>query len=158
MSHRVLHPVPRPHRGRRPAAALAVAVGATGLLAAPVAAATDSGAATPAVTKVLTNASNGSTTAVTKGEQVVVKLTSDGFRWTEASVINASAELVLRKESGHVSRNGSSTTTFLVVGYGNADLEATGTNKCSAGPVCNPLSVTWSANVYSYVLDPPPAT
>ena len=45
---------------------------------------------------VLTNASSGTTTVVTKGEDVVVKLSSPGFEWTEASVLSASPVAVLR--------------------------------------------------------------
>ena len=104
---------------------------------------------------VLTNTSNGTTTIVTRGEQVVVKLSSKGYDWTEASVINVSSELVLKKESGRVSSGGASVTKFLVVGYGTATLQATGTAKCASGPACDPLSVTWSANVDAPVQDPP---
>jgi predicted secreted protein len=114
------------------------------------------GASAAAHRVVLTNASNGTTTVVTQGEQVIVKLSSKGFDWTEASVIDASSEVVLKKESGHVSSGGTSVTKFLVVGYGTATLQATGTSKCASGPVCDPLSVTWSANVEAPVQDPPP--
>ena len=107
------------------------------------------------IASILTNTSNGTTTIVTRGEQVVVKLSSQGFDWTEASVINASSELVLKKESGHVSSGGTSVTKFLVVGYGTATLQATGSAKCASGPVCDPLSVTWSANIVAPVQDPP---
>jgi hypothetical protein len=115
------------------------------------------GASTPAHRVVLTNGSDGTSTIVTQGEQVVVKLSSDGFDWTEASVINAGAGLVLKEESGHVSSGGSSVTKFLVVGYGSVTLQATGTAKCASGPACDPLSVTWSANVLAPVQDPPPS-
>jgi hypothetical protein len=121
------------------------------LLAAPVTATVGAGAAGPAVTKVLTNASNGTTVVVTKGFQVEVKLASDGFRWTEASVINAGPAAVLQFVSGHVNPNGSSTTDFLVVGYGEATLQATGVKKCSNNPACTPTVMTWRANVISYV-------
>jgi predicted secreted protein len=153
-------PVARPHGGtahRRfvPATTwLLIAAGAGVLTVSPLAGPV-AGASTLADRVVLTNQSNGSTTVVTKGEQVVVKLHSDGFVWTEASVINASSELVLKKESGHVSSRGSSVTKFLVVGYGSATLQATGTAKCSSGPACGPPSVTWSANVVAPVQDPP---
>ncbi len=140
--------------------AVTLAFGTAGLLVGPatVGAATPSPTATAAVTKVLTNASNGTTTVVTKGWRVVVKLSSrDGYAWTEASVVNASPEVVLKKVSGHISRNGSSTTTFAVAGYGSATLVATGTATCT-GTVCVPLSINWSANVESVVLDPPGPT
>jgi hypothetical protein len=109
------------------------------------------GAATTAVTKVLTNASNGTTVVVTKGFGVEVRLASLGFRWTEASVINAGPEAVLRFESGYVFPNGSSVTNFRVVGYGEATLRATGVKKCSDNPACTPVVVVWSANVVSRV-------
>jgi len=145
------HPVIPPHRRLRPAAALGVAVAAGALLAAPVATTVDAGAASPAVTKVLTNASNGTTVVVTKGFQVEVKLASDGFRWTEATTINAGPEVVLQFESGHVGLNGSSMTGFRVVGYGEVTLQATGVKKCSNNPACTPVVMTWRANVISYV-------
>jgi hypothetical protein len=109
-------------------------------------------AASPAVTTVLTNASNGKTVYVAKGFEVEVKLASDGFRWTEASVVNAGPEVVLQKLSGHVYANGSSVTTFLVVSYsGEATLEATGVKKCNNSPACTPIVTVWHANVISYV-------
>ena len=54
-----------------------------------------------------------------------------------------------------MSSGGTSVTKFLVVGYGTASLQATGTAKCARRPVCDPLSVTWSANVVAPVQDPP---
>jgi hypothetical protein len=145
-----------------PVSALTLAIGAGALLAglATAGAAAPSTAASPAIIKVvLTNASNGTTTVVTKGWEVVVKLSSsDGFDWTEASVApSATAQVVLHKVSGHVSRNGSSTTTFDVIGYGTATLMATGSAKCTS-TVCLPLSQNWTANVDSVVLDPPGPT
>jgi hypothetical protein len=141
-----------------PATALAVVAAGAGALAMSPAGGSLAGASTTSAHRVvLTNQSNGSTTIVTKGEQVVVKLKSDGFDWTEASVVNASAENVLVQESGHVSSGGSSITKFLVVGYGTATLQATGTEKCSkTPPVCDPLLTHWSANVEAPVQDPPP--
>jgi hypothetical protein len=150
VSHRA-HPVPRPHRRLRPAAALGAVVAAGTLFAAPVATTTGAGAASPVVTKVLTNASNGKTVVVTKGFQVEVELASDGFRWTEASGVNAGPEAVLQFESGHVDPNGSSLTDFRVVGYGEVTLEATGVRKCSNNPACTPIVRVWRANVISYV-------
>ena len=108
---------------------------------------------------VLTNASSGTTTVVVKGEDVVVKLSSPGFEWTEASVLSASPVAVLKKLSGHVSPDGSSVTKFEVVGYGTASLEAIGNATCTAstaGGACIPISVLWQANVASPVVDPPP--
>jgi len=122
----------------------------------------NAGAAAPSATGavkvvVLTNSSNGTTTLVTKGEEVVVRLTSDGYRWTKASVVNASAVPVLRFVSGHVAPDGSSSTTFLVVGYGSAALRAVGNPKCLPSGCALP-SLLWTANVVSPVIDPPPPT
>ncbi len=142
------------------ASALGLVVGTGALLTGPATtgAVAPSATATPVVTKVLTHASNGTTTTVTKGWRVVVQLSGrDGFDWTEASVVNATSEVVLKKVSGHISSNGSSTTRFDVVGYGAATLVATGTAKCT-GPACTPLTMNWSANVESVVLDPSGAT
>ncbi len=159
------HPRPVQRKGRHlgigrglPATALAIVAAGAGALAISPAGGSLAGASTTSTQRVvLTNQSNGSTTIVTKGEQVVVRLKSDGFDWTEASVINASAENVLVKESGYVSSGGSSITKFLVVGYGTATLQATGTEKCSESPpVCDPLLTHWSANVVAPAQDPPP--
>jgi predicted secreted protein len=156
-------PFHRPEPGRRrrtargrliPAGTLALITAGAGVFALNPEGGQLAGAAA-AQRVVLTNTSNGTTTIVTQGEQVVVKLSSKGFDWTEASVINASSELVLKKESGHVSSGGSSTTRFVVVGYGTASLQATGTAKCTGGSVCDPLSATWSANIVAPVQDPP---
>ncbi|HEX3334249.1 MAG TPA: hypothetical protein VHS57_07895 [Acidimicrobiales bacterium] len=148
MSHRIDRDLRR-HRRLLPAAALVAALGAGSLLAVPLATSAGAGAATPVITKVLTNASNGTTTVVPKGVQIEVKLSSHGFRWTEASVINAGPEVVLKFESGHVNANGSSVTTFLSVGYGEVTLEATGTPKCTT--VCPTVDMAWHANVIVYV-------
>jgi hypothetical protein len=148
MSRRSFRPSPR---YLLPACALTLAVSIGALLAgtAAVGAAALPAATNPAVTKVLTNDSNGTTTVVTKDWIVVVNLSSsDGFTWTEASAINATSHVVLTKVSGQISSNGSSTTTFDVVGYGRATLVAVGSAKCS-GEVCLPLSVIWRANIKS---------
>jgi hypothetical protein len=152
MSRRNLRPRPR---YLLPASALTLALSAGALLVGPGAAgAAASTATTPAVTKVLTNASNGTTTVVTKGWTIVVNLSSsDGFAWTEASANNPTSHVVLEKVSGQISSNGSSTTTFDVVGHGRATLVATGNAKCSGG-ACVPLSVLWRANVKSIVRNP----
>jgi predicted secreted protein len=139
-----------------PATGLALITAGAGVFALSPESGQLAGASAAAHRVVLTNTSNGTTTIVTQGEQVVVKLSSKGYDWTEASVINASSELVLKKESGHVSSGGASVTKFLVVGYGTATLQATGTAKCASGAACDPLSVTWSANVVAPVQDPPP--
>jgi hypothetical protein len=148
---RRVHPVPRPHRLLQLTAALGTAV-AGAFLAVPLATAAGGSTTTPVVTEVLTNSSNGKTVYVAKGWHVEVKLSSDGFRWTEASPINAGPEVVLQRLSGHVDANGSSTTTFLVVSYsGEVTLESTGVKKCSNNPACTPIVMTWRANVISYV-------
>jgi predicted secreted protein len=146
----------RTARGRLlPATGLALITAGAGVFALSPEGGQLAGASAAAHRVVLTNTSNGTTTIVTQGEQVAVKLSSKGYDWTEASVINASSELVLKKESGHVSSDGASVTKFLVVGYGTATLEATGTARCASGPACDPLSVTWRANVVAPVQDPP---
>jgi hypothetical protein len=133
-------------------------VGLGALAVLPATAATGAPTATStAKVVVLTNSSNGTTTLVTKGEEVVVKLTSDGYDWTEASVVNASAVAVLRFLSGHVAPDGSSSTKFLVVGYGSAALRAVGNPKCLQQGCAIP-SVLWTANVVSPVIDPLPPT
>jgi hypothetical protein len=138
------------------ASALTAVVGLGALAVLPATAAAGTSSAT-GVTKVvvLTNSSNGTTTLVTKGEEVVVRLTSDGYDWTEAFVVNASAGTVLRFVSGHVAPDGSSTTTFLVVGYGSAALRAVGNPKCLQHGCAIP-SRLWAANVVSPVIDPLP--
>ena len=144
----------RPTRGRLlPTTALALISAGAGVFALSPEAGQLAAAAADRV--VLTNTGNGTTTIVTQGEHVVVQLRTKGFDWTEASVINASSELVLKKESGHASSGGTSVTKFLVVGYGTATLQATGTARCASGRVCDPLSVTWSANIVAPVQDPP---
>jgi hypothetical protein len=154
-------PVARPlrltaHRRFIPATTGALLAAGAGVLTVSALAGSVAGASTTSAHRViLTNQSIGTTTVVTKGEGVVVKLHGAGFAWTEASVINASPEIVLKKESGHVSSGGSSVTKFLVVGYGSVTLQATGTAQCSSAPPCDPLSVTWSANVVAPAQDPP---
>ncbi len=163
MAHPGLRRVLRPHRftaHRRSLLAIGgtlLAAGAGVLTVSPFAGSVAGASTTSPHRVILTNQSNGSTTIVTKGERVVVKLHSAGFAWTEASVINASPEVVLKKESGHVSSGGSSVTKFLVVGYGSVTLQATGTAQCSSAQPCDPLSVTWSANVVAPAQDPPPS-
>jgi len=44
---------------------------------------------------------------VTKGEEVVEKHSSPGFRWTDAAVVSASPAAVLERLSGHGSSDGS---------------------------------------------------
>jgi hypothetical protein len=104
---------------------------------------------------VLTNSSNGQTVVAEKGDivQVVLK-SSNGVSWSEASVENASPNVVLAKRSGHVTSTGSSVTTFTVVGYGSATLQATGSPKCT-GSVCPTYLVVWQATVDVPVQDPP---
>lgn len=106
-------------------------------------------------TIVLTNSSNGSTVVAAKGDFVVVRLTaSDGVQWSEASIVpSTSATPVLVKKSGHV-KMGSSVTTFKVVGYGSATLEATGTPICT-GSICPQYVLLWEATVDVPVQDPP---
>jgi hypothetical protein len=111
--------------------------------------------ATPPTRIVLTNSSNGQTVLAQKGDIVQVLLkSSNGVRWSEASVVNAGPNVVLMKKSGHVTSTGSSVTTFAVVGYGSATLEATGMPPCT-GVVCPQYLLIWQATVDVPVQDPP---
>jgi hypothetical protein len=113
------------------------------------------GRATPPTRIVLTNSSNGQTVVAAKGDIVQVDLKSiKGVRWSEASDIQAGPGVVLLKKSGHISSTGSSVTTFTVVGYGSATLEATGTPPCT-GIVCPQYLLVWQATVDAPVQDPP---
>jgi hypothetical protein len=104
---------------------------------------------------VLTNSSNGQTVLAEKGDVVQVDLRSaNGVKWSEASVIDSSSDVVLMKKSGHVTSKGSSVTTFTVAGYGSATLEATGTPPCT-GVVCPTYLLVWQATVDVPVQDPP---
>ncbi len=104
---------------------------------------------------ILTNSSNGKTVLAEKGELVQVRLAArDGVKWSEASVMPKATVSPLVKESGHVNPNGSSVTTFKVVGYGTAGLRATGTPKCT-GSACSKYVLLWKAAVRVPVQDPP---
>jgi hypothetical protein len=111
--------------------------------------------ATPPTKIVLTNSSNGQTVLAQKGDIVQVDLKSiNGVRWSEASDMDATAGNVLVKKSGHITSTGSSVTTFSVVGYGSATLEATGMPPCT-GVVCPQYLLVWQATVSVPVQDPP---
>ncbi len=131
-------------------------VGLAMLGAATVASSTSAMAgATPPKVIVLTNASNGSTVVAAKGDLVRVKLkATDGVRWSEAYVVPGASVSPLVKKSGGVTSTGSSVTTFEVVGYGTAELEATGTPSCT-GVVCPTYVLLWQATVDVPVVDPP---
>ena len=115
-------------------------------------------APTRGTTVLLTNSDNGKTVRAAKGDTVVVELKSDGvLRWSEASVAPSSTTSpVLVKTGGQVSPNGSSTTTFLVVGYGSARLDALGRPNCTS--VCPQYILLWQATVSVPVHDPPSAS
>jgi hypothetical protein len=132
--------------------ACVAALGASTVVASPTAVAKTT--APPAII-ILTNSSNGKTVLAEKGELVQVRLTSqDRVKWSEASVVPKATVSPLVKESGHVNPNGSSVTTFKVVGYGSAGLQATGTPKCTAS-VCPKYVLLWKATVRVPVQDPP---
>ncbi len=106
---------------------------------------------------VLTYASNGTTVTATKGERIVVKLSGHHLDWSQAQVSQSTP--VLEQVSAVVSANGSSKTVFLVVGYGTAELDATGTPICSTtGGACPQYVLLWHAGVVVPVQDPPPPT
>ncbi len=129
------------------------ALGASAAVGSPSAVATSG----PPAVIILTSSSNGRTVVATRGDLVQVRLTSvNGVRWTEASVVPSATVSPLVKESGHVTSTGSSVTTFEVVGYGSAGLEATGTPKCTT--VCPTYVLLWRATVVVPVQDPPPAS
>jgi hypothetical protein len=132
--------------------ACVAALGASAVVASPAAVAKTTA---PPATIILTNSSNGKTVLAEKGELVQVRLASkDGVKWSEASVVPKATVSPLVKESGHVNPNGSSVTTFKVVGYGSAGLQATGTPKCT-GSVCPKYVLLWKAAVRVPVQDPP---
>lgn len=127
-------------------------LGVTTVATSPVAVAN----ASPPSVIVLTNASSDSTVLAAKGDLVRVKLTATrGVRWTEASVVPGTDVPPLVKVSGGVTSTGSSVTTFKVVGYGSAQLEAVGTPPCT-GVVCPTYVIMWEATVDVPVVDPPP--
>jgi hypothetical protein len=111
--------------------------------------------ATPPTKIVLTNSSNGKTVVAEKGDIVQVDLKSiNGVSWSEASDIQTGPGVVLMKKSGHITSTGSSVTTFTVVGYGSATLQAIGTPPCTDG-VCPAYVLLWQATVDVPVQDPP---
>ncbi len=129
------------------------ALGASAVVGSPSAVATSG----PTAVIILTNSSNGKTVVATRGDLVQVRLTSvNGLRWTEASVVPSASVSPLVKESGHITSTGSSVTTFKVVGYGSAGLEATGSPTCTT--VCPTYVLLWRATVVVPVQDPPPAS
>ena len=108
---------------------------------------------TSANTVILTNASNGSTVTATKGELIVVHLSSSHQRWSEAQVVQSSPVLVF--VSGSTSATGASTTVFRVTNYGTAQLNALGYPICAAAGPCPQFVVLWHATVDVPVQDPP---
>ena len=116
------------------------------------------GASAPPSTAVkeitLTTASSGSTVLATKGELVVVRLSGDHLRWSEATAVETTP--VLTRVSGSMTTTGSSVTVFRVTNYGTAGLSATGTPLCAAAVACPPFVVLWHATVDVPVVDPPP--
>jgi hypothetical protein len=108
----------------------------------------------PVVKKVtLTFASNGSTVLASKGELVVVKLSSAHLRWSVAQAIQSTPVLSLVSEG--TTTTGASTTVFRVVNYGTAGLSATGTPVCGSAGGCPQYVLLWHATVVVPVVDPP---
>ena len=142
--------------------ALALSLVAFGTVAAVSAGAKAKPKSTSASTTiVLTNASNGSTVLATKGGDVVVKLTGEPLRWSEAQAIESSPVLV--RLSGSTTPTGSSTTTFEVGSDGTATVEATGTPICTPATAatttaCPQYILLWRATVEVPQLDPSPTT
>lgn len=110
--------------------------------------------ATPVTKIVLTNSANGATVRAAKGDLVVVRLrATKAVQWSQASVAPFSTgRAVLVKESGRVG-TGSSVTTFKVVGYGLATLEASGYPICTSR-ICPQYVLAWRADVVVPVQDP----
>ncbi len=108
-------------------------------------------------TIVLTHSSNGKTVLAARGDRIVVKLSSEGLHWTEASVLPGASTTppVLVQTGGHVTSKGASVTIFRVVGYGSANLRATGSPICEGLGVCPDFVVLWQATVSVPVVDPP---
>jgi len=133
-------------------AASALALLSTGTLAA------SASSSTPPVAKkvTLTVSSNGSTVLATKGELVVVKLSGGHLHWSVTQAIQTTP--VLSLVAAGTTPAGASTTVFRVVGYGTADLNATGTPVCGTVGGCLQYVVLWHATVIVPVVDPPAAT
>ena len=127
--------------------ALVAGSGATGIAAATT--------VTPPVARkvTLTFASDGTTVLATKGEQVVVKLSGHGLRWSPAQAIQTTP--VLRLVSEGTTTTGASITVFQVVNYGTAELDATGTSICPTAKACPTFVLLWHASVVVPVVDPP---
>jgi hypothetical protein len=108
----------------------------------------------PVVKKVtLTFKSDGATVLATKGELVVVKLSSRGLHWSPAQAIQSTPVLTLVSQG--TTTTGASTTVFRVVNYGTAELDATGTPTCAAATGCPQYVLLWHATVVVPVVDPP---
>jgi predicted secreted protein len=134
-------------------ASLVVALGAVATVAAGSASAARVTPPTSTNTVILTNANNGSSVTATKGELVVVHLSSSRIRWPEAQVIESNPVLVF--VSGSTSTTGASTTVFRVANYGTAQLTATGYPICAAAKACPAFVILWQATVDVPVQDPP---
>jgi hypothetical protein len=132
---------------------LIISLGAVAALATGPASAARLTPPTSTETVVLTNASNGSSVVATKGELVVVHLSSPHVRWSEAQAVQSSP--VLDFVSGSTSTTGASTTVFRVVNYGSAQLSALGYPICPASKPCPTFVVLWQASVVVPVQDPP---
>lgn len=104
---------------------------------------------------VLTVASDGSTVVAVKGELVVVNLSGDHLRWSQALAVGPSTTPVLAYVSGGITSTGASHTVFRVVGSGAADLEATGVPMCGSTGGCPQFVLLWHATVSVPVVDPP---
>ena len=140
---------------------LLATVVATAVLAGSLGTGVASGAATKPVpsssaTVTLRFGSDGSTVLAHKGELVIVQLSGDHLRWSAATAVQSSP--VLAPVSSGVSSTGSSRTVFRVVGYGTAEVDATGTPLCVSSSGCVPFVLLWHATVVVPVVDPPGPT
>src|SRR5580698_5284696 len=124
---------------------LVVSLVAVAALASGTASAAKATPPTSSNTVVLTNASNGSSVVATKGELVVVHLSSPNVRWSQAQAVQSSPVLVF--VSGSTSTTGASTTVFRVASYGSAQLNALGYPVCAAAKPCPTYVLLWQASV-----------
>ncbi|MYU55331.1 MULTISPECIES: hypothetical protein [Streptomyces] len=97
----------------------------------------------------LTNADDGRTVTVARGDTVTVKLTGirdQGVRWAWSEPA-ATAPGVLRRSRGGTSPDGGASAVFRAVGRGTSDVTAY--RRCVAAPghVCPRIVIRWRAAV-----------
>lgn len=93
-----------------------------------------------------------------RGDTIVVTLMSKGWTlWSGTSVVSdqSTTPSVLVKIGGHVMADGTSKTTFRVVGYGSATLQALGRPDCAPSyeTACPDWISVWETTVSVPVVD-----